>query len=103
LDHAVVVIENLFAACGGWSSQIWVADNHPMTWLEGRDLVGGSFEAVTYQYKRSAAIAEGYIQIVNIHVEHLNRLDAASLGVNEIQGRRPVVALVVLNTGRCAS
>lgn len=42
------------------------------------------------------------LQIVNIHVEQIHGFDAAGLWVDEVEGRRPVVALVVLDTGRGA-
>ena len=41
-----------------------------------------------------------YPQIVDVHVKHLNVLEETGRWVLEVQGRSPVVALIVLHTGR---
>jgi hypothetical protein len=38
-------IQNGLSTAGGWSTQAWVANDHPVAWLESSDLVGGGLEA----------------------------------------------------------
>lgn len=47
LWDAVSEIEDGSTSGCWWGSQAWAANDHPVTRLEGGDLVGGSFEAVT--------------------------------------------------------
>ncbi len=43
------------------------------------------------------------LQVIHVHVEHLDGFELASLGVLKVQGRSPIVALVVLDPRRGAS
>lgn len=100
LRSAVRLISDGNASSSGWDAEIWITNDHPVTWIESGDRVCGWLEAgIKIGQDKMSSGTKAYSQIVNVHVEHRDG-DEAAIVCEEVQLRCPVVTLVILHQRR---
>lgn len=98
LRGALGSVEDRGTSSGGRSACIDVANDHAVAWLECHNLIVGGLEAIQMSVSYiSVWNSKNALQVVNVHVVHVDVCEFPSNWVLEVESGGPVGALIVLD------